>query len=384
MRGALKIFFIIFVMAGCSKKDNPITPEETGKIVVMSNPSGAVIVVDGKNTGRLTPDSLEIGAGEHLLKLYLLGFKAESTSFILAKGERKEFRFELAREERMGWIVVSSFPEGASIYVDFQNSEHITPDTVQVGVGEHLVSVELSGFISEPAKSVVVEENQYQTVNFTLSPTKGVLIEEFSNVSCQACVQTGRFVRSIVNGIGQRAILVSYHTRFPNPYDPFYMANPVDNQARSDFYSVSSAPDLFIDGTRVSDPTDSALATEIVSNELNLQSDIGFTATLEFEPEEVSVSLGIYAFRDVAGDLYAVLVEDWVHYEVPPGSNGERDFYGSMRKFVRISYIVLAARSFEQKNFTIHWAGVNRENFSVIVFVQESTTKRVLQAWRFQ
>ena len=61
--------FLLFI--SCSE-ENPNSPNETGKLVVNSIPSGARIYLGGVNTGKDTPDTLtNLEAGDYYLFLYL-------------------------------------------------------------------------------------------------------------------------------------------------------------------------------------------------------------------------------------------------------------------------------------------------------------------------
>jgi thiol-disulfide isomerase/thioredoxin len=72
--------------------------------------------------------------------------------------------------EKVGAIFVNSNPPGANITIDQTLTGKKTPDTVSdVPVGDHTVSVSLSGFVVSPESALVrVNEDQTDTVEFAL------------------------------------------------------------------------------------------------------------------------------------------------------------------------------------------------------------------------
>ncbi len=106
-----------------------------GRLRVASEPAGAAIALDGRETGEQTPAELEVPAGEHELTLRREGFDAASQRVTLAPGERKDLQVTLQAAE----------PEPAEP-AEARDGE---PDAL--GDGEPLVSEEDSTE-SEPAE----------------------------------------------------------------------------------------------------------------------------------------------------------------------------------------------------------------------------------------
>jgi thiol-disulfide isomerase/thioredoxin len=84
----------------------------------------------------------------------------------------------LLHTEKFGSIWVNSNPPGGEILLDHVLTGRITPDTLrEVPVGEHVISVIKSGFITAPDSiSISIGENGFDSVSFDLlEPTKGTL-----------------------------------------------------------------------------------------------------------------------------------------------------------------------------------------------------------------
>ena len=75
-----------------------------------------------------------------------------------------------------------------------------------------------------------------------------VFLEHFTNITNAENVSENNFITSIVNNSNDEAIAVQYHTNFPVPNDPFYLANPNDLSARALYYGIPSTPRTVVDG----------------------------------------------------------------------------------------------------------------------------------------
>jgi hypothetical protein len=58
-----------------------------GWIEIRTVPRGADILIDNTNTGRKTPDRLELPAGEYTLTLYLKGYQVVRERIVVAAGQ---------------------------------------------------------------------------------------------------------------------------------------------------------------------------------------------------------------------------------------------------------------------------------------------------------
>ncbi|MDO8527829.1 MAG: serine/threonine-protein kinase [Deltaproteobacteria bacterium] len=159
----------------------PMPPTTTNEkklatLIIESNPTGASIYMDDKETGQTTPGKLEaIPPGEkHILGLYLGNYKFFKTEFESKPGETQRFHIELAVD--YGSIKMQSEPASATVLINgepvgitpFIKSD-FSPGTIlkvevskegfashteelQISAGkEHLVNVVLERLPSLPA-----------------------------------------------------------------------------------------------------------------------------------------------------------------------------------------------------------------------------------------
>ena len=86
-----------------------------------------------------------------------------------------------------------------------------------------------------------------------------VLVETFTNVSCLGCAGANAVTQDVCTDMGNHEVLnLQYHISWPEPSDPFYLVDPVDNTVRTFLYGIGSAPDLITAGVNTPAPADYA------------------------------------------------------------------------------------------------------------------------------
>ena len=139
-----------------------------GKLNIMSDPTGAQVVIDGKPQG-VTPlkiDSFPVGTYALILKLD--GSKDITDVLSVKEGIvlTKRYKFDLT----LGGLAVSTDPAGASITIDGQTTSHITPFTFStLKEGTHVVELELRGYLPWSGEGSV---SKGQTSRLSIALTK--------------------------------------------------------------------------------------------------------------------------------------------------------------------------------------------------------------------
>ncbi len=115
-----------------------------GFIYVDSNPAGAAIYQNGKNTGRFTPDSLRyLPSDSYTVTLKLKYYRDTSFSVQLSDPDLKEYMINyLSNPLMLGSINFTSDPPGAKIFINDSSIQAITP-IVQKNVkpGSYIISM---------------------------------------------------------------------------------------------------------------------------------------------------------------------------------------------------------------------------------------------------
>ena len=125
----------IIMIVGCEKEvsRSPVEPDPSkGVINISSDPSGAVIFQNGRNIGRLTPDSLTfLNPDVYEITLKLQYFKDTSLTVQLEEGARTELDVDyLSNPSMYGNLILFTVPAGASIFLNDSSLNRVTPDTI--------------------------------------------------------------------------------------------------------------------------------------------------------------------------------------------------------------------------------------------------------------
>ncbi len=134
------IKLLVFILlglytGGCDKEvsRSPVEPDPSmGVINISSSPGGATIFLNGRNTGRQTPDSLTfLNPDLYEITLKLQYFKDTSLTVQLDEDARTELSIDYFSNPSMyGNLILFSVPTGASIFLNDSSLNRVTPDTL--------------------------------------------------------------------------------------------------------------------------------------------------------------------------------------------------------------------------------------------------------------
>lgn len=183
-----------------------------------------------------------------------------------------------------------------------------------------------------------------------------------------------------------RALFIEYSVSWPNPTDPMYLANPTENAERYTFYWVVATPLLLIDGVAQPDALDPVGPVGAVAARwdvdpgflVDVEAEPGVGAAMP-----VDVTLTPLRDVDLSGcTLYVALYEDLVTYPTPPGTNGQSVFHHVFRDRVDAPPALgaLAAGTPATFELSLNRGAADAANVTVIAFVQRTADKAVLQA----
>ncbi|MBK9303360.1 MAG: PEGA domain-containing protein [bacterium] len=109
-----------------------------GALAVSSDPAGAAILLDGAETGHVTPHTFDVVAGDHLVELRLAGYTdpLETREVSVLPGETASIEATLLAA---GGLAVTSTPDGADIAWTGAATGRLTPWIFNLPVGDYLV-----------------------------------------------------------------------------------------------------------------------------------------------------------------------------------------------------------------------------------------------------
>ncbi|HET7441750.1 MAG TPA: PEGA domain-containing protein [Terriglobales bacterium] len=152
-------------------------------ISVRSDPEGAGIFVDGRDSGRVTPAQISVEKGSHTLLVRKQGFLDETTSANLQSGQNFHFAPSLrplgnANDIKtvgkfkkifgggdtagMGTVSIKTQPKGAQIAVNRRMLDKASPVQFMVGPGNYIIDITASGY--KPIHRVITVERGGKTV----------------------------------------------------------------------------------------------------------------------------------------------------------------------------------------------------------------------------
>lgn len=167
--------------------DVTVTPEEdkpsNTKLIVTSAPSGAEIFVNGKNTGRKTPDTLKYITDPDLnLRLKLPFFRDSLFVVNIGENEVKSIHIDFLNNPSMlGTIFFTSDPLGAQIFLNDSSFGKTTPFQLKsVLPGTYSVRYKIQNF-RDAVFTIYVESNITTTASYKLRDTNTWVDYQTSN-----------------------------------------------------------------------------------------------------------------------------------------------------------------------------------------------------------
>ncbi len=183
-----------------------------------------------------------------------------------------------------------------------------------------------------------------------------------------------------------RALFLEFSVNWPSPVDPFYLANPTENANRFMHYFVLGAPAIYVNGRLqayplLADSTAADAAGRWATDPgflVDVAAELGGGATVP-----VTVTLTPLVDVDLTGCLlYVALYEDEVAYASPPGNNGQSVFHHMFRDRVDALPDLgpLVAGQPATWDLALNRGAVAPGNGTVVAFVQRTSDRVVLQA----
>ncbi|MBP9186588.1 MAG: T9SS type A sorting domain-containing protein [Bacteroidia bacterium] len=279
------------------------------------------------------------------------------------------------------------------------NFEHPTP-LVATADGSKVLQVwasSINGGTDEVSandkltKNVIVAENLRRSFH-----------EIFSSSTCGPCAPGNANYKSVVaNRDNNLFVSVKYQQDFPGTGDPY---STTESVARRNYYAINSIPRMEVDGKW--DQNASSFTDGVFNQFQAVPADIAIDATYKVFGKTVTVDIKLKSAIDLTGDLnklHVAIIEGKTTDNLK--SNGEREFYHVMKKMLpnqngttltggltagtEKSYTLsfefpgnyrLAANGQNPINLATEHSVEGFDDLEVVVFVQNNTTKNVLQA----
>lgn len=215
-----------------------------------------------------------------------------------------------------------------------------------------------------------------------------VLLEHFTQASCGPCAGINPTIHNLLVNNPTKITSVYYHTSWPG-YDPMYNHNPIDVNARVSYYGVTYVPWSVLDGNYYSGSA-SGWNINTVNARYAMPSPLAIDMqhTISAGQDSVYLTMLLKPSLPITGSLVAhsVVIEKHIHYNTPPGSNGEKDFYNVMKKMLPGKNGTTIPAGLDLGDYMIietSWPFANVYTVSEIAgvgFVQNNSGKEVYQS----
>jgi hypothetical protein len=258
-------------------------------------------------------------------------------------------------------------------------------------VGSHTLSLTVSGVDGD-----VVSTNNSLNASLnvaTASVERTIVLEQFTSSTCDPCaslnVQFAPFLTNMqTNQEGSHFAAVKYHMNWPAPgNDPSFNSH---GNSRRTYYNVGGIPDLYLDGSSIS-----SYGTNVwnAAQAKPAYVDIQASAVIDGNTLTVDASLTPFATFTSQHKLHIAVTEN--SYDYVASTTTQDEFHYVMRRMmpnangtnfnglnVGQTYTVNQSHTFTvggpaQGNFNL-WTSM--DNLTVVVFLQNQSTKEVLQA----
>lgn len=387
MKRFYALFFIILLLScGVKQPVEPETEQQFGYIIVLSEPAGALIYVDGQNTSLRTPDTLKQQPGLYSIQTFLPEYDVtpDSISVQVVANATQTINFSMQKIETSGAVYVTSTPPGADIFVDNQPSGKVTPDTLQFESGDYTVDVRKNGYITISNQISILPDTTL-TFETALDIQPCILLEAFGNVSCTPCVEAARNLETFVNFHPTNDyVILEYYANWPSPNDPFYKEAPNDVMQRVMYYQLASLPSMFIGGLYGVDATQYENINQTFATALDTwESPAGLSITKKNVNGQLSVDVDIFQKRVLSNvqnlRLFVAILENDIQFESPPGSNGLTHFNFVFRGFLSDkSGDPLVDDTTYNYSYIKEWPDWNYSNSHIVAFIQNIETKQII------
>lgn len=225
-------------------------------------------------------------------------------------------------------------------------------------------------------------------VSLSAQSQRLVLLEHFTQASCGPCATYNPSIHTLLTNNPDKITSINYHTSWPG-YDPMYNHNTADAAARTSYYSVNSVPNSVLDGNYFNGhPANWNINTVNARYAVPSPFELSVFQRLSPTNDTLFVTMLIQVTAEVSGQASAFMsvIEEHIHFNSPPGSNGERDFYNVMKKLLPTKTGIALPTPLTAGDYHIiesYWPLANVYNInqlSVVAFVQNPITKEVHQS----
>ena len=206
------------------------------------------------------------------------------------------------------------------------------PTTPTWTVGEHTVTMWVSNVNGGTDEDITNDSISFNIVIYDASSftDRNTVLEVFTSSTCAPCKPGNAKIKTVIDELNVKPILLKYQQNFPGTGDPYTTAETLE---RRSFYGINSVPTTQIDGAfnslNPNNLTDSHITTAQAEGAL-----IDVEASYQLDSINQSISIyGSYTPKVnlVSGTKMIIAIKEWTTKKNAK-SNGETEFDNVVKK----------------------------------------------------
>lgn len=216
------------------------------------------------------------------------------------------------------------------------------------------------------------------------------LLEEYTQASCPPCAALNPALNAILASNTSKVVSIKYQTNWPG-VDPMNTQTQTWVGPRVTYYGITGVPNICFDGNVLQKASPTTLTQSVIDSRYATTSPFDVEVAHQYNAtfDSISITIEITATQAASGTLVlqTALVEEEVLFCTPPGTNGEKDFYGVMRQMLPSATGTALANSWTAGtsqtvtfNVAVPSYVYDKKQLAVVAFIQNNTNKEVLQS----
>jgi hypothetical protein len=205
------------------------------------------------------------------------------------------------------------------------------------------------------------------------------VFEEFTSSTCAPCAYFNSGVLlPLLEANPDKYTLIKYQMNWPGSGDPYYTT---EGGVRKNYYGISGVPNLFVNG----DDFEQSIFQYQFDEYYSLRSKMDIAVSHQLEGSQLSVKAAVIPYDDFSElTVHVVVVENLTTENV--GNNGETEFHNVMMKMMpdasgTVSSFTNNTPFIVDETVDMSTTFVEElDDLSIIVFVQNNSTKEVFQS----
>lgn len=243
-------------------------------------------------------------------------------------------------------------------------------------------SVDAQKINTENSSDNTVRDKYQQLANRNI-----VVVENFTNTGCGPCANFAPVLDKVVNDRLGDVICLKYHGVYPDPKDPFYLAEKANLDKRIAFYGVNSYPTFIVNGTQISYTLSPTLLNSIFTGagKVGMKYDINISCNVADHKLKVDGNVSSPTNVEDASSLRLFVAAIEEYYEAATAfSNGEKEMEYVVKRIMPDGDGAAFAQSMEKdKAYDFSYSCdlnsfYNEDELGVVAFVQDISSKQIV------